>query len=70
MKLEEDFRFNLLGQLSSEKSEVDVNIASKIARELTVSFTTFFAENCFEYYNSGHYCIKGSVEHPRCLHNN
>jgi hypothetical protein len=45
MRLEEDFRFNLQGQLSFEKTEIDVAIASKIAKEFAVSFYLFLAEN-------------------------
>ena len=45
MKLEEEFRQGLLGQLSSEKTEVEINIACKIARKFTVSFYLFCAEN-------------------------
>jgi hypothetical protein len=45
MRLEDDFRFNLQGQLSHDKTEIDVAIASKIAREFTVSFYLFLAEN-------------------------
>lgn len=58
MKLEEQFRQNLLGHLSDEKTEVDVNIASDIARKFTVSFCTFFAENCFELFDSKTYYIR------------
>jgi hypothetical protein len=45
MRLEEDFRFNLQGQLSHEKTEVDVTIASRIAREFAVSFSLFLRKN-------------------------
>jgi hypothetical protein len=45
MRLEDDFRFNLQGQLSHDKTEIDVAIASKIAREFAVSFSVFVAEN-------------------------
>ena len=63
MKLEEKFRENLLGQLSDEKTEVDVNIACKIAREFTISFFTFFAENCFEIFDSKLYHIRDSEKY-------
>jgi|GEM_PF-5783906 len=58
MRLEQDLRFNLLGQLSEEKTTVDVNIASKIARRFAVSFTAFFAEHCFELFDSKTYYIR------------
>lgn len=58
MRLEEDFRFNLQGQLSHEKTEVDVTIASRIAREFAVSFSTFFVENCFELFDTKTYYIR------------
>jgi hypothetical protein len=38
MKLKEKLRQNLTGQLSDEKTEVDVNIAEKIAEEFAIGF--------------------------------
>jgi hypothetical protein len=51
-KLENTFRQNLLGQLSDEKTLVDVRIASNIARDFAVSFLVFVAEN-YHYQNNG-----------------
>jgi hypothetical protein len=54
MRLEEDFRFNLQGQLSHEKTEIDVAIASRIAREFAVLFSDFVAENySIEFWDNG-----------------
>ena len=47
MKLEEEFRFKLQGQLSDEKTELDVTIASKIAREFTISFCEWYIKIAF-----------------------
>lgn len=48
MRLEEDFRFNLQGQLSHEKTELDVTIASRIAREFAVSFAKCVDKHYFQ----------------------
>ena len=37
-KLKQKLRENLTGQLSDEKTEVDVNIACKIAEEFAIEF--------------------------------
>ena len=42
MTLKEKIRQNLTGHLSDEKTEVDVNIAEKIAEEFAIGF----AEQC------------------------
>jgi hypothetical protein len=48
MRLEDDFRFNLQGQLSHDKTEIDVAIASKIAREFAVSFLKWVDSNYYQ----------------------
>ena len=47
MTLKEKLRQNLTGHLSDEKTEVDVNIAEKIAEEFAVGF----AEFCSKYHD-------------------
>ena len=37
-KLRQKFKDNLLGQLSDEKTEVDINIACRITEDFTLSF--------------------------------
>jgi len=49
MNLEQQFRNELAGQLSDDKTEVDVKVAAKIAREFASTFSVFCAEN-YEYY--------------------
>ena len=58
MTLEEQFRNRLAGQLSSDKTEVDIRVAVRIAREFTLRFCTFFAENCFELFDTKTYYIR------------
>lgn len=38
MTLEQQFRNGLAGQLSDEKSEVEIKVASKVAREFAIKF--------------------------------
>jgi hypothetical protein len=38
MRLREELRQNLTGHLSDEKTEVDINIAAKIAEDFAISF--------------------------------
>lgn len=45
MTLKEKFRQELTGHLSDEKTEVDVNIATRIAEEFAIGF----AEWCSDY---------------------
>ena len=45
MKLKEQLRQNLTGHLSDEKTEVDVNIAAKIAEDFAISFAEWLQEN-------------------------
>ena len=42
-KLKEQLRFRMLGQLSDESTEVDINNAYDVAVDFTLSFLTFFA---------------------------
>jgi hypothetical protein len=41
MKLKEKLRQNLTGHLSNDKTEVDVNIAAKIADDYAIEFLDF-----------------------------
>ena len=45
-KIKEELRFRLQGQLSSEKTEVDVNVAYDVVEKVAVSFSVFCAESC------------------------
>ncbi len=45
MTLKEKFRQELTGHLSDEKTEVDVNIATRIAEEFAIGFAEWFADN-------------------------
>lgn len=44
-KLKQQLRERMLGQLSSEKTEVDVNNAYEVAVEFALDFVLFCAEN-------------------------
>ena len=44
-KLKEQLRFKMLGQLSDEATEVDINNAYSVAVDFTLSFLTFLREN-------------------------
>ena len=44
-KLKEQLRLRMLGQLSDEKTEVDINNAYSVAVDFAVSFTSFLREN-------------------------
>jgi hypothetical protein len=44
-KLKEQFRQRLLGQLSDEKTEVDVNNAVDVCKDFSLSFISFLREN-------------------------
>jgi hypothetical protein len=44
MRLKEQLRQNLTGHLSDEKTEVDVNIAAKIAEDFAISFAEWICE--------------------------
>lgn len=64
MKLEDKLRRGLLGHLSEANTQVDITIACNIARDFTIDFLTFFAENCYEIDVSKLYYIRDSEEHP------
>jgi hypothetical protein len=44
-KLREQFRQRLLGQLSDEKTEVDINNAVDVCKDFTFCFISFLARN-------------------------
>ena len=44
MTLKEKFRQNLTGHLSNEKTEVDINIAEKIADDYAIEFAEWIDE--------------------------
>jgi len=44
-KLKEQFKEKLLGQLSDEKTEVDINNAVDVCKDFTLSFIYFLREN-------------------------
>ena len=44
-KLREQLRLRMLGQLSDESTEVDINNAYSVAVDFTLSFSLFCAEN-------------------------
>lgn len=48
-KLKEQLRLKMLGQLSDEKTEVDVNNAYDVAVDFCLSFTSFVGENILSY---------------------
>lgn len=45
MTLKEKLRHSLTGHLSDEKTEVDVNIAEKIAEEFAIGFAEWLIKN-------------------------
>ncbi len=44
-KLKEVLRFKMLGQLSHEKTELDIESAYGVCKDFTLSFLTFLREN-------------------------
>ena len=44
-KLKQQLRLKMLGQLSDENTEVDVNNAYDVCKDFTLSFLTFLREN-------------------------
>ena len=44
-KLKEQLRFKMLGQLSDEKTNIDINNAYNVAIDFSLSFLTFLREN-------------------------
>jgi hypothetical protein len=57
MKLEDKLRQGLLGHLSEANTVVDITIASSIAREFSIAFSVFVAENTFAY-SDGEYRMR------------
>lgn len=51
-KLKEQLRLRMLGQLSDEKTEVDVNNAYDVAVDFAVSFLSFLRKNYSITYNN------------------
>ena len=51
-KLKEQLRLRMLGQLSDEKTELDVNNAYDVAVDFTLSFLSFLRENYSITYNN------------------
>jgi hypothetical protein len=47
MTLKEKLRQNLTGHLSNDKTEVDVNIAAKIAEDYAIEFAEWCDDNYF-----------------------
>ena len=48
-KLKEQLRLRMLGQLSDEKTNEDINNAYDVAVDFTLSFLTFLREECVNY---------------------
>lgn len=48
-KLKQQLRLRMLGQLSDENTEVDVNNAYDVAVDFAVSFSSFVGENTLSY---------------------
>ena len=48
-KLKEQLRFKMLGQLSDEKTNTDINNAYSVAVDFAVLFTSFVGENTLSY---------------------
>lgn len=46
-KIKEELRLKMLGQLSEEKTDLDVDSAYNVVKDVAVSFSVFCAENCF-----------------------
>lgn len=57
-KIKEELRQRLQGQLSYEKTELDVNIAYSVVKKSVLSFSRFFADHCFELFDSKTYYIR------------
>jgi len=51
-KLKDELRLKLLGQLYSEKTELDVDTAFEVCKKVSVSFSLFCAEN-YHYQGDG-----------------
>jgi hypothetical protein len=50
MTIKDKLRQNLTGHLSNDKTEVDINIAAKIADDYAIEFAEWLREN---YYDNG-----------------
>ena len=63
-KLKEQLRFKMLGQLSDEKTEVDINNAYSVAIDFSLSFLTFLRENYYTEFETwtGDKLPKGKVQ--------
>ena len=48
-KLKEQLRLRMLGQLSDEATEVDINNSYSVAVDFAVLFTSFVGETTFSY---------------------
>ena len=57
-KIKQELRQKLQGQLSDENTTVDVDNAYSVVKESVLSFSKFFAENCFELFDSKTYFIR------------
>ena len=62
--LKEQLRFKMLGQLSDENTEVDVNNAYGVCKDFTLSFLTFLRENYYTEFETwtGDKLPKGKVQ--------
>ena len=63
-KLKEQLRLRMLGQLSDEATEVDVNNAYDVAVDFTLSFLSFLRENYYTEFETwtGDKLPKGKVQ--------
>jgi hypothetical protein len=66
-KIKEELRFRLQGQLSSDKTEVDVNVAYDVVEKVSVSFSNFLAENYHTEFETwtGNSLPKGKVQNRK-----
>lgn len=49
MTLEQQFRNGLAGQLSSDKTEVEIRVAVKIARDFAIGFSEWLANQEYSF---------------------
>ena len=63
-KLKEQLRFKMLGQLSDERTNLDINNAYDVAVDFTLSFLTFLRENYYTEFETwtGDKLPKGKVQ--------
>ena len=63
-KLKEQLRLRMLGQLSDEKTNTDINNAYDVAVDFTLSFLTFLRENYYTEFETwtGDKLPKGKVQ--------